>query len=51
MSKWMRAMMLGMEILHDIELILAGQATSFTFMWNGTSFTVSVTPPKAPPTA
>jgi hypothetical protein len=49
MQKWMHALMLGMEILDDIQKMLMGQATSFSFIWGNRSFTVSFTPIPAPP--
>lgn len=44
MSKFLRALELGMEILTDFEQLVSGQSTSFTFTWKGKAYTVTVTP-------
>jgi hypothetical protein len=49
MQKWMHALMLGMEILDDVQKMLLGQAASFSFVWGNRSFTVTFTP-VTPPT-
>lgn len=49
-----RAIALGVELLADVESLLAGTGTSFSFSWGGRSFTVNIsdpltsTPPQAP---
>ena len=40
--KWISAIQLGVEILSDIELLLAGQTTQFTFSWHGKKFNVTI---------
>ena len=44
MAKWIHAMQIGFEILSDVEAVLAGTQSSFTFSWGGRSFTVTVDP-------
>ena len=49
MSKLWRALELGLEILTDIEALVAGTAASFTFSWQGKKFSVTINP--VPPAA
>ena len=44
MSKLWRAIELGMEILTDIEKLVAGTGASFDFSWQGKKFTVTINP-------
>jgi hypothetical protein len=44
MSKFIRALELGFEILGDIEMLVNGQAASFSFSWQGRHFTVAINP-------
>ena len=44
MSKFLKALELGIEILHDVEQLLAGHAASFAFTWGGRKFTVTIDP-------
>lgn len=44
MSKLWRALELGMEIISDIEQLIAGQAANFEFSWHGRKFTVTIQP-------
>ena len=48
MAKWLHALYLGIEILDDVQKLITGQAASFTFSWQGRSFTVTINP-AAPP--
>lgn len=42
--KWLHALQLGIEILSDVESLLTGGSTSFTFAWKGRTFNVSINP-------
>ena len=44
MSKFLRALELGLEILTDVDLLLHGVATSFEFSYQGRKFTVNINP-------
>ena len=44
MAKWLHALQLGIEILADVEALLLGVGTSFTFAWHGRKFTVTINP-------
>jgi len=45
-----RAIALGIEILSDVEQVLAGVKTSFSFTWHGRVFNVTLdqSPPTTP---
>jgi len=42
--KWLHALQLGIEILDDVQKLIAGQAASFSFTWQGRKFSVSIDP-------
>lgn len=46
-----RAIALGVEILGDLEQLVAGVGTTFSFSWQGRTFTVNIGegPPAPPP--
>ena len=44
--KWYHAIELGIEILSDVESLLAGMGTSFAFSWRGRKFNVTIDQPK-----
>lgn len=44
MAKIWRAIELGVEILGDVEALIAGTAASFSFSWGGRKFTVTIDP-------
>ena len=44
MFRWPKALALGLTILNDVAQLLAGEATSFSFSWQGRSFTVTIAP-------